>query len=279
MEQPDVDIPASLDVPAYLNRIGFDTEPTKDLETLTNLQRAHLSTVPFENLDIVERIPVRTDLEWSVDKVVNKRRGGWCFELNGAFAALLRALGFEVRLLGAAVLLDGPNDLIDHLTLEVTLEKPYLVDVGFGESFIVPLELNRTGPQDGISGVFEFIGSAQGTTLTRHDEAGTPVPSYRFKRVDKALADFVPVSDRLRSDPSLHWQHKPFATRLIDRGPDRITLLKDRLTMVLDGIRTETPIEPEKWGDALEEHFHMTRPGGPDDDVDMRSTQARDAPY
>ena len=264
MEQRQVDIDA------YLDRIGFDSKPTVDLETLTNLQRAHLSTAPFENVDIVERLPVRTDLEWSLNKVVNQRRGGWCFELNGAFASLLNALGFDVRLLGAAVLLDGPNEVIDHLTLEVALDKPYLVDVGFGDSFIVPLELNRAGPQEGISGVFEFIGSAQGMTLTRHDETGTPVPSYRFKRVSRTLSEFTPASERLRSDPSLDWQHKPFATRLIDRGPDRITLLRDRLTITLDGTRTETSVTAEDWDDTLEEHFAMTRVRTPDHEVDER---------
>jgi len=127
------------------------------------------------------------------------------------------------------VLLDGPNQVIDHLTLEVVLDKPYLVDVGFGDSFIAPLDLNARGPQDGGSGVFEFIASSQGTTLTRHDSDGVPIPSYRFKRVDRTLADFLPASDHLWSDEELHWQHKPFATRLLGHGADRVTLLKDRL--------------------------------------------------
>lgn len=244
-----------VDVDAYLDRIAFDRQPTVDLQTLRDLQRAHLSTVPFENLDVVAGVAVRTDLAWSLDKVVNRRRGGWCFELNGAFSALLNALGFDVRLLGAAVLLDGPNELIDHLTLEVMLDKPYLVDVGFGDSFVVPLELNRTGPQDGLSASFEFIGSAQGTTLTQLDDTGTPVPSYRFKRVNRTLDEFTGASDRLRSDPALHWRNKPFATRLVDGGPDRVTLLSDRFARIVDGVRSESPIAQDDWSDVLDEQF------------------------
>lgn len=244
-----------VDVVAYLTRIGFRGTPDVDLASLTALQEAHLATVPFENLDVVARTPVRVDVEWSLDKIVARRRGGWCFEVNGAFAALLSRLGFDVRLLGAAVLLDGPNQVIDHLTLEVTLDRPYLVDVGFGESFTRPLDLHTSGPQDGGTGVFEFIASSQGTTLTMHDHTGVPEPSYRFKRVDRTLADFAPASERLWSDPELHWQNKPFATRLIGHGPDRITLLRDRLKIVVDGSVTETPVSPNDWRAVLTANF------------------------
>lgn len=249
----------STDVPveSYLERIGFDDRVAVDLATLAALQRAHMTTVPFENLDVVVRTPMRTDLEWSINKIVAERRGGWCFEVNGAFSGLLKALGFDVRLLGAAVLLDGPSRVIDHLTLEVTLDQPYLVDVGFGDSFINPLELNAAGPQDGGSGTFEFIASSEGTTLTRHDGDGVPEPSYRFKRVDRQLIDFNPASDHLWTDPSLHWQHKPFATRLIDGGPDRITLLKDRLKVEVDGMTTETPVAAADWRTALLTNFGL----------------------
>ncbi len=248
---------AIVDVSQYLERIGFDAPIAVDLPTLAALQRTHLSSVAFENLDVFGEIAVRTDLDWSLDKIVRQRRGGWCFELNGAFSALLRSIGFDVRLLGAAVLLEGPNVMIDHLTLEVTLDQPYLVDVGFGESFISPLELNRPGPQDGGSGTFELIGSAQGLTLTQHDEKGVPTPQYRFKRVDRVLEDFDGASQRLRSDPNLHWRQKPFATRLLDGGPDRVTLLSDRIKVTVDGLTTVTPVAADGWADVLLAEFEM----------------------
>jgi len=173
-----------------------------------------------------------------------------------AFGSLLDALGFSVVRLGAAVLLDGPNTIIDHLTLEVAFDaERYLVDVGFGDSFATPLEINTTGPQDGLVGTFEFIASAQGLTLTRHDDEGVPVPQYRFKRTVRQLADFDEASQRLQSDRSLHWSTKPFATRLIDGGPERITLLGDRVKFSgPDEERTE-PVAPEAWDDVLAEHF------------------------
>ena len=174
--------------------------------------------------------------------------------MNGAFGALLEAIGFEVRLLGAAVLLGGPSAVIEHLALEVTADQPYLVDVGFGEGFIRPLALNRAGPQDGGNGTYELIGSPQGTTLTRHVD-GVPKPEYRFKRVALTLDDFTPISDSMQLDDDLNWKHKRFATRLLDGGPDRVTLSRDRLKIVRDDDESELPVEPDDWDRHLLEWF------------------------
>lgn len=248
-----------VNVEAYLERIGLSETPPINIDGLTQLQRAHLATVPFENLDVVAGVEVRTDLAWSLDKVVNRRRGGWCFEVNGAFAALLDALGFEVMQLGAAVLLDGPNKVIDHLALEVMLDQAYLVDVGFGESFAHPLKLNDRSPQQDPAGVFELIDSSQGLTVTKHDNEGVPVPQYRFRRIHHELHEFDAASDKLRLDPELHWSVKPFATRLVDASvegtAERITLKKDRLTRHGTGATTEEPLGAEAWDAALLEHF------------------------
>ena len=242
----------------YLDRIGFTGTPAVNLETLAALQRAHMSTVPFENVAVWRGEPVRTATDWSLPKIIERRQGGWCFELNGAFAALLESLGFTVRRLGAAVLLSGPNQLVDHLTLEVQLDEAYLVDVGFGESFIHPLLLNNRDPQDGGAGWFQFIDSAQGLTLTKLDgEAGkgVPAPQYRFRRVAHVMADFDEASERLRTDGTLHWSTKPFATRLINGGPQRVTLLKDRLKHHGDGQLVEEPIADEEWESTLKRVF------------------------
>lgn len=242
----------------YLDRIGVTGPVSVNLESLSLLQRAHLSTVPFENIAVWRKEPVSTSIEWSLPKVVERKQGGWCFELNGAFAALLESLGFTVRRLGAAVLLDGPNKIVDHLALEVLVDEPYLVDVGFGESFIKPLRMNDREPQDGGAGWFQLMDSTQGLTLTKLDgppESGLPVPQYRFRRVAHKMEDFVEASDRLRGDPTLHWSNKPFATRLIDGGPSRVTLLKDRLKYHGDGETRETMIDEPDWEETLDRVF------------------------
>lgn len=242
----------------YLDRIAYVGSPSVDLETLTALQRAHLTAVPFENIAVWRDEPVRVTTDWSLPKILERGQGGWCFELNGAFAALLESLGFTVRRLGAAVLLDGPNQVVDHLALEVQLDVPYLVDVGFGESFVKPLLISSRDPQDGGAGWFQFIDSAQGLTMTKldgEDGKGTPVPQYRFRRVAHTMEDFVEASERLRTDRTLHWSTKPFATRLIDGGPRRVTLLKDRLKYHGDGELHEQPVSAEDWEPTLERLF------------------------
>lgn len=249
---------------AYLERIRLGERRvtiTPDLATLTELMQAHLRSVPFENLDVFHQRPVRTDLEWSVPKVVERRRGGWCFELNGAFGALLETLGYDVRLLGAAVLLGGPNSTIDHLCLEVMIDEPWLVDVGFGDTFIRPLALNDGAEQDGGNGHYQFIASPIGTTLARLVD-GVPAAQYRFKRVAHRLVDFDHASAALASDPGGSFRRGPVVTRLLDVSGARVTLSSDRLVVRdVDGSeQTSTEIPPDQWWPALETWFQIRGP-------------------
>jgi N-hydroxyarylamine O-acetyltransferase len=245
-----------VDVERYLARLGFVGEPRVDLETLEALHLAHLTSVPFENLDIVYGGGVPHDQELALDKIVNRGRGGWCFENNGAFAALLSAIGFDVLMLGAAVLSDGPSDQIEHLALEVTLDEVYLADVGFGENFLRPLALNRRGPQDGLDATYEFLPSAKGTTLTRVVD-GVYEPQYRFRRVAHAYDEFAGVAHQLQTDPERSWASKPFATRILNGTPDRVWLLRDRLRLRRGGDETVTPVDDETWDAELMEWFSI----------------------
>src|SRR5690349_13974281 len=117
-----------LDVDAYLERLEYDGPRTPTVETLCRLQEAHLLIVPFENLDIFLRRRIVLDEAALFDKIVRQRRGGFCYEVNGLFAALLRALRFSVTLLSARdVHADGTyGPEFDHLALLVTLDSRWL---------------------------------------------------------------------------------------------------------------------------------------------------------
>ncbi len=249
-----------MDVAAYLSRIRLagPIEPT--LDNLERLQRAHLTWVPFENLHVFHRRGVETTPEWSVPKIVDRGRGGWCFELNGAFGALLDALGYPVTRLGAEVLFGdvAAFPVPDHLTLRVQLERPYLVDVGFGDSFIKPLPLDSEGPHDGGTGWYGLAFDGDETTLLAFDAAETPVPQFRFDATPRVPADFDQSSRKLQTQPTSRWTETPFATRLLDGGPDRVTLLHDRIKFRRNGEWTEEPVAAAEWTGLLDRWFDLS---------------------
>jgi N-hydroxyarylamine O-acetyltransferase len=249
-----------MDVERYLARIGLDGPGDVGLASLERLQRAHLTMVPFENLHVYYRRGVRTDESWSTQKIVDAGRGGWCFELNGAFAALLEALGYQVTRLGAVVLLEGDDGQPSHLTLCVDLDRPYLVDVGFGDAFTKPLPLDHPGPHDGGTAFYGFETVDGWTTLLEFGSDETALPVYRFTRTPHDLASFEGQSTRLQTDLTLKWTRSRFATRLLDDGPDRVTLLEDKLRFRRNGVWEDHAIQPQDWAATLGEWFGLTIP-------------------
>ncbi len=248
---------------AYGARLGLIDLTAGGSPPLDELCLAHLRNVPFENLDQVFAGGVPHDLDASVEKILGGR-GGWCFELNGAFARLLVTIGFDVMFIGCAVLLDGPSRRIEHVALEVAGgsedRRPHLVDVGFGDSFVFPLDLNRRGPQPGGNGDYELLASPEGTTLARLDD-GVPSATLRFKRVALDFVDFAPAAERLQTDPALAWSSKPFASRLVAPN-ERITLRHDARTRTLDGhSRVESVPSSTEWDRTLQQWFGLERPG------------------
>lgn len=241
---------------AYLDRIGISGPVETDLASLERLQRAHLTAVPFENLDVFHHRGVATSEEWSVPKIVERGRGGWCFELNGAFSWLLETLGFGVRRLAATVIPGGTSPMPTHLTLEVTLDRPYLVDVGFGDSFIKPLPLDSAGPFDGGTGSYGFVFDDETTTLVSH-ESSRVVPHYRFEHENRQAKDFEAASEYLSTTPGLRWTQGRFATRLLDGGPDRVTLLEDVIKFRRDGVWSQQHVTAGQWPTLLEDWFGM----------------------
>jgi N-hydroxyarylamine O-acetyltransferase len=132
-----------MDAQAYLQRIGYQGSLAVNRTTLEALARAHLESVPFENFDIHLGRPLHLHADHLFHKIVVRRRGGFCYELNGLFALLLRELGFEVELLSARVFRKGKSGQeFDHMALRVRDGRgEYLVDVGFGDASTLPIEL------------------------------------------------------------------------------------------------------------------------------------------
>jgi N-hydroxyarylamine O-acetyltransferase len=196
------------------------------------------------------------DDESLFDKVVARRRGGFCYELNGLFAALLRALGFQVTMLSAAVARPdgtfGPD--FDHMALLVTLDERWLADVGFGDSFRDPLRLDERGEQP------------EGTRTFRIDEDGGPLPhhllllrrdgpeepwqpQYRFTLQPYEFPDYAGMCHFHQTSPESHFTRQTLCSLATPEG--RVTLSGMKLITTKDGERQERVLASEEERAAL----------------------------
>jgi N-hydroxyarylamine O-acetyltransferase len=247
-----------MDAPAYLRRIGYSGPATPTLETLRCIHRAHLETVPFENLDICLKRPIILNEDAFLHKIVEEKRGGFCYELNGAFAALLREIGFRVTLLSArAPRKDGsPGPEFDHLTLRVDLDDPWLVDVGFGECFLEPLLLRTGIEQRQDQGAFRITQEGASLSVERQQHDGSWKTEYLFTFMPRQLADFAEMCHYHQTSPESHFTQKPLCTRATPNG--RITLSDLKLIVTDNGARQERLLaSEEEWRTVLKNNFGL----------------------
>jgi N-hydroxyarylamine O-acetyltransferase len=253
-----------VDVKAYLRRIEYDGPRQPSAPCLRALHRQHLLTVPFENLDVPLRNPIHLDPAQLYDKIVVRRRGGFCYELNGLFCELLTAMGFEVQMLSARVRGGdggfGPE--FDHMLLKVELEEPWLADVGFGDSFIHPIAF-RSGGADEVNGRrYSVVPAGDEWQLLREDEKGQ-VPQYRFHDVPRRLSDYAGMCHFHQTSPESHFTQSWPCSRATPEG--RITLANMRLIVTRGSNREERLLtsEAEVRG-CLREQFGIELPESAD---------------
>ena len=231
-------------IDAYLERIGYRGTRTPTAETLRQLHRAHLQAVPFENLDIALGRPLALSPSALYDKIVGRRRGGFCYELNTLFGWLLEQLGFEVTLLSARVFTDGrPGPAFDHMLLRVEGTTPWITDVGFGDSFIEPLPLDgEARTQRGW--VYRLSEAGGEWTLHRHRPGAAWEPQYVFSLTPRTRDEFDPMCRYHQTSPDSHFTRKSVCSRLTRTG--RVTVSNGRFIVTTDGTRQEMIITDEQ---------------------------------
>jgi N-hydroxyarylamine O-acetyltransferase len=228
---------------AYLQRIGAERPEILDEAALADLHRAHLLTVPFENLSIHLGEPISLAEDDLISKIVMRRRGGFCYELNGAFALLLEALGADVVRLAARVCDDealGPP--FDHLTLAVRLpvgDGRWLADVGFGSHSSYPLRYDSRDEQHDPGGCFVLADAADGDVDVHKDGKA----QYRIEARGRTLADFIPTCWWQQTSPQSHFTQNTVCSRLTADG--RITLSGRTLIRTSGGARSEQHLEAD----------------------------------
>jgi N-hydroxyarylamine O-acetyltransferase len=282
-----------MNVQAYLDRIDYrgPLEPTA--ETLRALQVAHLLAVPFENLNIGMGWPIVLDQEALFEKIVVRRRGGFCYELNGLFAALLRALGFEVTMLSAGVAraAGGFGPEFDHLTLLVTADERrttnderrtlirntqhatdgtqsaiynlqsaiWLADVGFGDSFREPLRFEEDTEQQQGQRAYRIARDGEYLVLQQREGDGAWEPQYRFTPQPRRHAEFAEMCRYHQTSPESSFTRRRVCTRTTPDG--RVTLSDMRLITTRAGERQERELADEdEVRAALREWFGVELP-------------------
>ncbi len=244
---------------AYLQRIGFQGTPRADLATLQALQLLHLRTVPFENLSIHGGQAIVLDEALLYQKVVQQKRGGFCYELNGLFACLLQELGFSVSRVaasaGGASGSFGPG--FDHMTLLVHLQQDWLVDVGFGDSFQQPLRLQERGEQGQGRTAYRITQDARNHTvqaITTQGGRSTAHAEYRFTTAAHTLAAFGPMCHHHQTSPASHFTQKRICSIATAEG--RVSLSDRRLIVTTEAGRIETLLNSEaEVSVALKQYF------------------------
>ncbi|MEU5974205.1 arylamine N-acetyltransferase [Streptomyces sp. NPDC047315] len=250
---------------AYLARLGMDRPRHADAAHLSELQLRHLRTVPFENLSVHLGEEIVLEQKPLLDKIVGAGRGGFCYELNGAFAALLKDLGYAVTHLQARVFdEDGRLGIpYDHLVLLVETEDAagrWLVDVGFGDHTHHPLAFDLREDQSDPAGTFRLVetGGEWGDGI--HGDHGDldlyrdGKPQFRIETRPRVLADFTAGAWWHSTSPRSHFTQSLVCSRLTEDG--RLTLSGHTLVTTAHGERhTEQLSDDAAVLAAYRDHF------------------------
>jgi len=244
-----------MDWVAFLDRIGWDGPVVPDAATLRGLHRAHLLHVPFENLDIARGRAISLAPSDLFTKVVEHRRGGFCYELNGLFSEFLGAAGFRVERLAARVLgADGElGPPFDHMVLRVRLDEDWLVDVGFGDSFVEPLrlEVDRVQPQAGWD--YRITRAGDALALQRRRSDSDWASTYVFDLQAHALSEYQDTCRYHETSPASHFTQGDVCTLLTATG--RITLSGNRWIESTGNERHERGVGPTETAQLLADRF------------------------
>ncbi len=252
-------------VAAYLDRLGLETEPPS-VDALARLHRAHVERIPWETVWIHEGRSLGIDPATSAARIAATGRGGYCFHLNGAFAALLAALGYDVTLhVGSVHGPDGPDAAMptNHLVLVVSgLDDPWYVDVGLGDALHGPVPL-VAGPidQPPFAMTLETVEQGVGDWHLTHDPQGA-FPGMSFLAAATGMDAFAERHTWLSTAPESNFVRLPVAQR---RTPDTVAGLRGLTHSVVAAAGTTTSIVDDRgaWLDLLADGFGIV-PSDPD---------------
>jgi len=242
-----------MDVQAYLKRISVKEQSVVTLDFLTKLQKHHMEIIPFENLDVTRKIEIKLNLERFYEKIMDKQRGGFCYELNGLFQQLLTKLGFQAHFISCTVKRPSGWAKPDtHAAIIVNLGEPYLVDVGFGDSVRQPVPLSGEERTD-VSGTYRVIKNEDNLfDLQRFEDEKWRI-LYRFSDTVKQLEDFSEGCLYNQTSPDSTFTHGDIVTIATELG--RITLSDLTVTVTKNGEKEKWEITEDEKDKYIEKYF------------------------
>ena len=249
-----------MNIDAYLHRIGLSQRPPPTLEGLRAVHRAHLLTVPYENLDVQLGRPVTVAVRAAYAKIVEGRRGGWCYEMNGLLGWALEELGFNVRRATGAVMREANGDSSNgnHLVLSVELpEGRYLADVGFGDGPLDPIRL-IPGEFDSHGFVFR-LSQVDDTWWRLHNHPGGGAPSFDFAMEPADESLFAERCHFLQTAEQSVFVQNVVCQRYTASG---LTILRGRVLLKISGGQiSKTEIgSDDQFVSVLENNFDLNIP-------------------
>ncbi|RJE71369.1 arylamine N-acetyltransferase [Reichenbachiella sp. MSK19-1] len=249
------------EISQYLARIRTPRELKPSLRYLRLLHRNHLMNIPFENLDISMRREIILDIKHLNEKILIKRRGGFCYELNGFFYCLLQSLGFEVHLIGAQVYDRQGNlgSVLDHAALLVYLDDNiYLCDVGFGDSFSSPKVIHPGELQMDYTRYFRIDKNAdEDYTLSKSEDSLQFDPQYVFSKKAYQLVEFIDMCHYHQTNPKSHFTKQNIISQA---KPDGRIILTDKklITQRLGEKQEQDILNHDEFCSLLQQHFGIT---------------------
>jgi N-hydroxyarylamine O-acetyltransferase len=252
-----------LDLDAYLRRVGHDGDTAPTVETLAALHRAHLAAIPFENLDVVLGRGIAVDLDSVQAKLVERRRGGYCYEHGVLFAAVLERLGYAVERMLARV---GGEELErprapTHMTLRVAAGGGrWLADVGFGSGLLAPLPFDGGEPHAQGDWTFAVASTGPRSWALRELRGGEWITRYGFEEQRLHAADVVMANHFTSTFERSPFVGKPVVVR---KDEDSIrSLVYRRLTLERpDGPADERDVSDDELAGLLREMFGIPLSG------------------
>jgi N-hydroxyarylamine O-acetyltransferase len=241
-----------MNIQAYLDRIGYKGKREVSVAVLRDLHQAHILSVPFENLDIHYGKQISLVVDSIYRKVVEKKRGGFCYELNFLFHCLLRELGFESRIIAARIF-DSQGVLgppFDHMCLLVELEHLWLVDVGFGDLFLHPVALNEHTIQTDGRNYFK-VEKMAGNEYVLSMSCGKAdfCRKYTFSTQAQVVSVFAALCQDKQTSPSSYFVKNRVCTRPTPTG--RITLFNHKFICTKGEHKRESFLEDERQFTAI----------------------------